>query len=106
VEEHNLPNQLLPIWVGDQDTLQWGKPTALFHLVYDLADISITIKNERYVDQPLGEIVIVAVDSLDVRRLIWAQVHGSQVVLPNSMDLMRLHVKRGEGETAEICSYF
>jgi hypothetical protein len=76
VEEHNLPNQLLPIWVGDQDTSQWGKPTALFHLVYDLADISITIKNERYVDQPLGEIVIVAADSLDVRRLIWAQVHG------------------------------
>jgi tRNA A37 threonylcarbamoyladenosine dehydratase len=106
VEEHNLPNQLLPMWVGDQDTLEWGKPTALFHLVYDLADITITIKNEKYVDQPLGEIVIVAVDSLDAHRLIWAQVHGGQIVLLNLVDLMRLHVKRGEGETAEICSYF
>ena len=63
--------QLLPIWVGDQDTLEWGKPTALFHLVHDVADIAITPVNERYVDQPLGEIMIVAVDSLDARREIW-----------------------------------
>ena len=77
LEEHNLPNQLLPIWVGDQDTLQWGKPTALFHLVHDLADISITPVNERYVDQPLGEILIVAVDSLDARREIWKAVSQS-----------------------------
>jgi tRNA A37 threonylcarbamoyladenosine dehydratase len=76
VEEHNLPNQLLPIWVGDQDTMSWKKPIALFHLVHDLADISITPVNERYVDQPLGEIVIVAVDSLEARREIWKSVWG------------------------------
>jgi hypothetical protein len=40
--------------VGDQDTLKWAKTTALFHLVHDVADISITIKNEKYVDQPLA----------------------------------------------------
>jgi NAD(P)-dependent dehydrogenase (short-subunit alcohol dehydrogenase family) len=80
LEEHNLPNQLLPIWVGDQDTLQWGKPTALFHLVHDLADISITPVNERYVDQALGEIVVVAVDSLEARREIWKAVSQSMDV--------------------------
>ena len=80
VEEHNLPNQLLPIWVGEQDTLSWKKPTALFHLVHDLADISITPVNERYVDQPLGEIVIVAVDSLEARREIWQAVSQSMDV--------------------------
>jgi tRNA A37 threonylcarbamoyladenosine dehydratase len=106
VEEHNIPNQLLLIWVWDQDTLKWAKTTALFHLVHDVADISITIKNEKYVDQPLGEIVIVTVDSLDVRRLIWAQARSSQVILLNSVDLIRLYVKRGQGETSEICSVF
>ena len=25
LEEHNIPSQLLPIWVGEQDTLQWAK---------------------------------------------------------------------------------
>jgi hypothetical protein len=81
IEEHNLPNQLLPIWVGDQDTMEWGKATALFHLVHDLADIAITPVNERYTDQPLGEIVISAVDSLDARRSIWTQVQGSMDTL-------------------------
>jgi hypothetical protein len=81
IEEHNLPNQLLPIWVGEQDTLKWAKTTALFHLVHDLADISITPKYERYTDQPLGEIVISAVDSLEVRRSIWAQAQQSMDTL-------------------------
>ncbi len=77
VEEHNIPNQLLPMWVGDQDTLGWAKTTALFHLAYDLADIEITPCNERYTAQPLGEIVIAAVDSLEARRAIWEQVAQS-----------------------------
>ena len=81
VEEHNFPNQLLPMWVGDQDTMQWAKTTALFHLVHDLADITIDPMNERYVDQHLGEIVIVAVDDLDVRRVIWEQVQDSMDTL-------------------------
>jgi tRNA A37 threonylcarbamoyladenosine dehydratase len=70
VEEHNLPNRLLPLWVGDQDTVKWAKTTALFHLVHDLADTSITPKYERYTDQSLGEIVISGVYSLEVRRQI------------------------------------
>jgi NAD(P)-dependent dehydrogenase (short-subunit alcohol dehydrogenase family) len=86
VEEHNLPNQLLPMWVGDQDTMEWGKATALFHLVHDVADIAITPINERYTDQPLGEIVIAAiviaaVDSLDTRQSIWEQVQSSMDTL-------------------------
>ena len=81
VEEHNLPNQLLPMWVGDQDTIGWKKTTSLFHLIHDLADISIIPIHERYTDQPLGEIVISAVDSLDARRSIWAQVQQSMDTL-------------------------
>jgi tRNA A37 threonylcarbamoyladenosine dehydratase len=54
VEEHNLPNQLFSMWVGDQGTLQWAKTTALFHLVHDLADIEIQPIHERYTNQPLG----------------------------------------------------
>ncbi len=81
VEEHNLPNQLLPLWVGNQDTLAWKKTTALFHLVHDLAGITITNKHEKFVDQPLGEIVISAVDSLDARRAIWEQVQESMDTL-------------------------
>jgi NAD(P)-dependent dehydrogenase (short-subunit alcohol dehydrogenase family) len=80
LEEHNIPNQLLPIWVGEQDTLQWAKTTALFHLVWDLADITIDHRNEKYVDQPLGEIVVVAVDSLEARREIWKAVSQSMDV--------------------------
>ena len=100
VEEHNLPNQLLPMWVGDQDTLQWAKTTTLFHLVHDLADISITPIHECYTDQPLGKIVIPAVDSLNVRRSIWAQVQQSMDTLffldgrmaITSMDLYAIEV--------------
>ena len=81
VEEHNLPNQLLPMWVRDQYTLQWAKTTTLFHLVHDPADITITPVHKRYVDQPLGETIILAVDSPDARRSIWAQVQGSKDTL-------------------------
>ena len=75
LEEHNIPNQLLPMLVGDQDTLGWKKTTALACLVSDLADISIMNRHEKFVDQPLGEIVISAVDSLDARRAIWGRVN-------------------------------
>ncbi len=74
IEEHNFPNQLLPIWVGDQDTMGWAKTTALFHLVHDLTDIAITPEHERYTSQSLGEIVISAVDSMAVRAAIWERV--------------------------------
>ena len=67
--------------MGDQDTIRWAKTTALFHLVHDLADISITPINERYTDQRLGEIVISAVASLDGRRSIWGQVQQSMDTL-------------------------
>jgi tRNA A37 threonylcarbamoyladenosine dehydratase len=77
VEEHNIPNQLLPMWVGDQDTLGWKKTTALFHLAHDLADVAIQPLHEKFVDQPLGEVVISAVDSLPARRAIWERVTGS-----------------------------
>ncbi len=81
IEEHNFPNQLLPIWVGDQDTMGWAKTTALFHLVHDLTDIAITPEHERYTDQPLGEIVIAAVDSMAVRKAIWERASQSMDTL-------------------------
>jgi len=87
--------------VANRDTLQLAKITALFRLVHDLADMYITPAHERYTDQPLGEIDISAVDSLDARRSIWAQVQGSMDTLffldermaITSMDLYAIEVK-------------
>jgi len=87
IGEHNLPNQLLPVREGIRthcpirNTLSYKKTTTLFHLVHDLADITITPVHEYYVDQPLGETIISAVDSLDAHRSIWAQVQGSKDTL-------------------------
>ena len=77
VEEHNYPNQLLPIFDGGQDTIGQPKVAALASLVSDLCDTGITARCEKYVDQPLGEIVILAVDSLEARREIWKAVSQS-----------------------------
>jgi molybdopterin/thiamine biosynthesis adenylyltransferase len=91
IEEHNLPNQLLPLYQDvpeyDPDTyssyLDWEstigqhKVNTLYNLTYRLAGVEIVPVPSRYVGQPLGEIVICAVDSLETRRQIWAQVRES-----------------------------
>jgi hypothetical protein len=95
IEEHNMPNQLLPLYqdVSDYDPntghpyLDWEstigqrKVNTLYDLTYRLTGVEIVPVSSRYVGQPLGEIVISAVDSLDARRAIWAQAQQSMDTL-------------------------
>jgi hypothetical protein len=87
IEDHNMPNQLLPLWQDvaytDSDNLpflDWAptlgehKASALYNLVYRLAGVEIKAELVPYEDQPLTSVVVSAVDSLDARRLIWEQV--------------------------------
>ena len=77
IEEHNIPNQLLPMSIGDATTVGTYKVLMLSRLVWELTGVRITPVAMRYTNQPLGEIVIAAVDSLDARRAIWEQVAQS-----------------------------
>jgi hypothetical protein len=87
IEEHNLPNQLLPMYTFNQATggyesyLGCCKVGALANLTEELTGVDITDIPLRYTDQPLGEIVISAVDSLEARRQIWEQVTQSMDTL-------------------------
>jgi hypothetical protein len=76
VEEHNIPNQLLPIWAADVH-----KVTALQRLVRDLTGVEIVAVPERYVTQSLGEIAIAAVDSMAARKAIWERASQSMTTL-------------------------
>jgi hypothetical protein len=80
IEEHNIPNQLLPMYdlATDWDPAI-GKPkvSALAELTQYLAGVYLKPKHERYVNQNLEGIVISAVDSLEVRRDIWYHVSKS-----------------------------
>ena len=69
VELHNIPNQLFSI-------LDCGKPKvqALKDMIVHFHGVEIDARAERYVDQPLSGIVIVAVDSMDARLAIWERV--------------------------------
>jgi hypothetical protein len=80
VEEHNLPNQLLPLYTHSQ-TIGYAKVYALDDLTRQLTGIRLQAHHQRYTDQPLGEIVISAVDSLDARRQIWERVSQSMDTL-------------------------
>lgn len=60
-----------------------GKPKveALRELIHDFTGVNIDISNERYDGgQPLKGIVISAVDSMEVRKLIWNHALKSPVV--------------------------
>lgn len=77
----------IEVWDFDEVSIenmncQWyrfgdiGKPKvdALKQLVFDFTKITITPKQERYVDQPLSGILITAVDSMAARKLIWERI--------------------------------
>jgi hypothetical protein len=57
------------------------KVYAMDDLTHQLTGIRLQARHERYTDQPLGEIVISAVDSLEARRQIWDQVSQSMDTL-------------------------
>lgn len=70
VAEHNLPNQ----WFGLSDI---GKPKVdamkdWLDLLVD--DVVIEPINERYMRQPLSEVVICCIDSMEGRHSIWRSV--------------------------------
>jgi hypothetical protein len=91
IEEHNIPNQLLPMWnhaIGEEEFtgepyLKWQsslgdlKVSALYGLTYELTGVEILSRGDEYTTQYLDGIVISAVDSLEVRRDIWRQVSQS-----------------------------
>lgn len=69
VEAHNLPNQFYRL-------LDLGRPKveALRDIIRDYAGIEIEVHQEKYLNQPLKGVVIVAVDSMDERTKIWRAV--------------------------------
>ena len=69
VELHNIPNQLFSM----QDC---GVPKveALCDMIRHFHGVEIDTVGRKYIDQALAGIVIVAVDSMDVRLKIWEQV--------------------------------
>jgi len=69
LEEHNVPNQLcVPDAVGR------SKVHALSDLVEDLTGVRVKINDMRYRGQKLRGMVIAAVDSMNVRKVIWDRV--------------------------------
>ena len=69
VEIHNIPNQLFSI----QDCGLF-KAEALRDMVLNFHGVEVDAFPVKFSDQPLSGIVIVAVDSMDVRLAIWDQV--------------------------------
>ena len=69
VEDHNIPVQFF----REQD-IGTAKVDALAEIVSTFTGTEITTRPERYVDQPLDGVVIVCVDKMDQRQLIWKQV--------------------------------
>ena len=69
VTEHNLPNQMFR--VGD---VCREKVHALAGIVREFHGVEIEAHPERYTHQPLSGIVVVAVDSMDVRIAVWERI--------------------------------
>ena len=104
VEMHNLPNQFYRL--ADIDRF---KVRALRGIIQDFTGIKIKIFNKRYKAQPLSGVVIVTVDSMASRKIIWerakmnplvqlyvdsrmgAQVYDIQSFRPTDMDAIKYY---------------
>ncbi len=69
VEEHNWSNQMFR-----QADIGKFKVDALAEVLKELADADVESHIERYTDQPLSEVVISGVDSMESRKTIWKVV--------------------------------
>ena len=68
VTEHNLPNQVYGLkYLGEPKT------EALWDVILMSIGWMIETKNERFGEQPLGEVVLSCVDNMEARKLIWEQ---------------------------------
>lgn len=106
VEVHNLPNQYFRL-----SDVGRSKAEALAEIIHDFTGSQVTVRNERYENQPLEGVVIVAVDNMATRQQVWnrarynmrvplliearmggqeAQVYG---VNPCTPDLIRMYEK-------------
>jgi adenylyltransferase/sulfurtransferase len=73
IEEHNLPNQLLPEILNSKTTIGVPKVIALKAMCYAMTGTIIDAKEEEYKNQPLNDIVIAATDSMSSRKIIYEQ---------------------------------
>ncbi|NQU06670.1 MAG: ThiF family adenylyltransferase [Calditrichaeota bacterium] len=75
VEEHNWSNQMFR-------STDIGKPKgqALFEVMQEFGMQTPIVLLEKYVDRPLSEVVICAVDSMSSRKTIWKQARKQQGV--------------------------
>lgn len=76
VSEHNLPNQ----WYRPRD-LGRKKVTALAEIVREMTDVRVEAVPRKFVDDDVGDIVIFAVDSMDVRIAIWRKMTTKPALL-------------------------
>lgn len=75
VSEHNIPNQFYRVKDADRQF----KVNALQDIVQEFNGVKIDSRCKYYKDQPLTEVVIVATDSMESRKLVWKQVKKQQV---------------------------
>lgn len=66
VEPHNLPNQFYRI-----EDLDKAKVMALGEIVREYTGVEVEVRPEKYLNQQVRGMVIVAVDSMDERKRIW-----------------------------------
>ncbi len=82
IEQHNLPNQLLPmIDIDGADTIGLPKAVTLWGFIGTMTDTIVGVHPEYWEGQFLEGIVISAVDSMKVRKEIWQGVkHDARFV--------------------------
>jgi len=66
IEEYNIPNQFYKL-----NDLDKAKVDALKETIKDFSDVDIEIVNKKYEGEELSGIVIAAVDTMEVRSLLW-----------------------------------
>ena len=77
VEEHNRPSQ----GYREKDI---GRPKveALKEIIEEFAeDCHVTVINEKFIDQDLEGVVIMAVDTMEAREMIWEKVRWNSNIL-------------------------
>lgn len=81
LEAVNFPNQLLPVLHPSGGTWEGSdKVLALHWLVKVMTETEIQVGFEPFAQQPLSEIVILAVDNMVTRRLVWERARADPAV--------------------------